>query len=100
MKIESKGICYKCGYIRKYSFMDFFGQHMYLDTIEDDNTDFINVLEENLGYPIKVRSSCIICWKEMEFQEISKIIKLPDILIFTIERYIGETNRISLNQMK
>ena len=29
-------------------------------------------------------------------KDTSKIIKLPDILVFTIERYMGETNRISI----
>ena len=34
--------------------MDFFDQHMYLDTIANNETNFINVLDENLGHPINV----------------------------------------------
>ena len=96
IKTESTGICNVCGEVKKYSFMDFFDQHMYLDTINDSQTDFKNVLKENLGYPIKVKSSCPICKNKLDFKDISKIIKLPEILVFTIERYIGETNRIPI----
>jgi hypothetical protein len=76
--------------------MDFFDQHMYLDTITSHSTDFETVLKENLGYPINVRSSCPYCKNKVRFEDISKIIKLPEILVFTIERYIGETNRIPI----
>ena len=96
MKTESTGICKKCGEVKKYSFMDFFDQHMYLDTITSFSTDFKNVLKENLGYPIKVRSSCPYCKDRIQFEDISKIIKLPEILVFTIERYIGDTNTIPI----
>ena len=96
MKIESTGICDICGKVKKYSFMDFFDQHIYLDTITGDSINFESLLKENLGYSIKVKSSCPKCNNKILFEDISKIIKLPDILVFTIERYIGETNRISI----
>ena len=96
IKIESKGNCNICGEVIKYSFMDFFDQHMYLDTINEPSTDFKTILKENLGYPINVRSLCPICKRKILFEDISKIIKLPKILIFTLERYIGGTNRISI----
>ena len=76
--------------------MDFFDQHIYLDTITEQSTDFESVLRENLGYPINVRSFCPYCKNKIRFEDISKIIKLPEILVFTIERYIGETNRIPI----
>ena len=98
MKIESKGICNKCGEVKKYSFMDFFEQHIYLDTISSQLTDFETVLKENLGYSINVKSSCPKCNNKILFEDISKIIKLPDILVFKIERYIGETNTIPIKQ--
>ena len=96
IKTESTGKCNKCGEVKKYSFMEFFDMHMYLDTITSPSTDFDNVLKENLGYPINVKSSCPHCKSKIIFEDISKIIKLPEILVFTIERYIGETNRISI----
>jgi ubiquitin C-terminal hydrolase len=61
---------------------------MYLDTINDSSTDFKNVLKENLEYPINVRSTCPHCKNKILFEDIYKIIKLPEILVFTIERYI------------
>ena len=96
IKTESTGTCNKCGIVKKYSFMDFFDQHIYLDTITEQSTDFESVLRENLGYPINVRSLCPYCKNKIRFEDISKIIKLPEILVFTIERYIGETNRIPI----
>ena len=96
IKTESTGNCNKCGEFKKYSFMEFFDQHMFLDTIKDSSTDFKNVLKENLGYPINVKSSCPDCKRIITFEDNSKIIKLPEILVFTLERYIGETNRISI----
>ena len=96
IKTESTGKCNKCGEVKKYSFMEFFDQHIYLDTITTSSTDFENVLKENLGYPIQIRSFCPKCKNTMQFKDISKIIKLPEILVFTIERYIGETNSIPI----
>ena len=96
IKTESTGNCKKCGDVTKYSFMEFFDQHMYLDTIKDSSTDFKNVLKENLGYPINIKSSCPKCTDKIDFKDNSKIIKLPEILVFTIERYIGETNTIPI----
>ena len=97
IKIKSTGTCNNCGKVKKYSFMDFFDLHMYLDTITVRKTDFENILRENLGYPINVKSSCPKCNNKIRFEDISKIIKLPDILVFTIERYIGETNRMNID---
>ena len=96
LKTESTGNCNNCGEVKNYSFMDFFDQHMFLDTIKDSSTDFKNVLKENLGYPINVKSSCPYCKRKIIFKDISKIIKLPEILVFTIERYIGGTNEIAI----
>ena len=42
---------------------------------------FSYFLNENLSFPINVRSSCPTCGKKIQFKDILKIIKLPDILI-------------------
>ena len=96
IKIESKGKCNICGEIKKYSFMDFFDQHMYLDIINTPSTEFKTILKENLGYPINVRSFLPSCNRKILFEDVSKIVKLTEILVFTLERYIGGTNTISI----
>lgn len=42
--------------------------------------------------------NCINCGKEIKVKEITKIVKLPEIIIFTIERFIGRINNIKKNK--
>ena len=106
---------------KKYSFMNFFGPYMFLDSNKDSSTNFKNVLIANFDKiivvvgkiwelahilkkkvfnPIYVKSSCPKCKSKITSEDNSKIIKLPEILVFTIEKYIGETNRISIKSNK
>ena len=39
---------------------------------------------------------CPKCYKEINIKEETKIIKLPNILIFTLERYLGPTNNVKI----
>ena len=94
---------------------------MFLDSIKDSSTDFKNVLKANFDKiivvvgkdmrigshskkkvfnPIYVKSSCPKCKSKITSEDNSKIIKLPEILIFTIEKYIGEKNIISIKSNK
>ena len=44
--------------------------------------------------------NCINCGKEIKVKEITKIVKLPEIIIFTIERFIGRINNIKITNEK
>ena len=92
IRTESKGSCDQCKEkISKFSFSNFIDYHIYLDTIQID-TSFKKVLHENLGEPIQVSSYCPNCHNRIILEDTSIIIKCPDILIFTLERYFGPIN--------
>ena len=91
IKIKSTGNCDKCGIIKKNSFMEFFDFHIYLDTTNKE-TEFKKVLKENLGYEIEVKSKCPNCLNNITLNDNSKLIKYPEILIFTLERFMNKRN--------
>ena len=68
---------------------------MYLDDFED-KCKFSDVLRSNLGNYCKLTVDCWRCKEEIEIKEETKIIKLPKILIFTLERYQGEPNKVEI----
>ncbi len=95
-KSHSKGVCPYCtGKIDNYSFNFFIDQIMYLDGFEH-KCKFSKVLKENLGFDSDLTMGCPKCKKEIEVEEKTKIIKLPEILIFTLERYQGSPNRVKI----
>ena len=88
-KSHSEGICPRCkDKIDNYSYNLFIDQIMYLDDLED-KCKFSDVLKSNLGNYCNLTMGCPNpkCKEEIEVQEKTKIIKLPEILIFTLERY-------------
>lgn len=94
IKTESQGLCTnpQCNEkIKKFSFMNFIDQHIYLDSI-NKGASFKKILHENMGESIQVTSYCPKCHSKMIFEDKLKIIKCPDILIFTLERYFKPTN--------
>jgi ubiquitin C-terminal hydrolase len=95
-KSHSKGKCPKCkAKIDNYSFSYFIDQNMYLDEFDSD-CDFSDVLEANIGNFNTLTMDCENCNEEIDIKEETKIIKLPDILIFTLERYQGPTNNVKI----
>ena len=74
---------------------------MYLDDLED-KCKFSDVLKSNLGNYCNLTMGCPNpkCKKEIEVEEKTKIIKLPEILIFTLERYQGSPNRVKIEPDK
>lgn len=94
-KSHSKQTCKKCfKLIDEYSFSYFFDQNMYLDEIKH-SCKFSDVLNKNFEKNI-VTMNCRYCHHEITVDEETKIIKLPEILIFTLERYQGEYNDIEI----
>ena len=89
------GKCKYChNFIEDYSFSYFIDQIIYLD-FELRNYYFSEILDLNLGKN-NISVDCPICLKNIEISEITKLIKLPDVLIFTFERYINGKNNISI----
>jgi ubiquitin C-terminal hydrolase len=96
-KSNSYGKCQKCNKtIFDYSFSYFIDQNMYLDNIPE-SCNFSKVLFENLGNINDLTMNCPGCGKEIEIKEKTKIIKLPEILIFTLERYKDSINYAWIN---
>ena len=96
---HSKGKCPYCKQvIDKYSYNFFIDQIIYLDDLRKDKYNFKDILNENLGIASNLIMDCPNpnCGEEIKVEEETKIIKLPEILIFTLERYQGNPNRVKI----
>ena len=85
-KFFSFGKCLCGEMIIDYSFNYFIDQNLYLDNIPD-NCSFSKLLLLNLGDTINITSNCPKCGAEICLKEETKLIKIPEIFIFTLERY-------------
>jgi ubiquitin C-terminal hydrolase len=95
-KSHSFGNCPKCYHkIDDYSFSYFIDQNIYLDEFYQE-CKFSDVLKANLGNYNTLTMDCPNCNKEIKIKEENKIVKLPKILIFTLERYKGPTNSVRI----
>ena len=89
LKSHLKGECKKCGNIvDNYSFCYFIDQNMYLDSFFKP-CYFDQVIDENLNSKSLIMD-CQKCFEKegVIIEEKTKIVKLPEILIFTLERYL------------
>ena len=96
---HSQGNCPYCNQIiNKYSYNFFIDQIIYLDDLKKDKYKFKDILNGNLGNVSNLIMDCPNkrCGKEIEVEEETKIIKLPEVLIFTIERYQGIHNKVKI----
>ena len=94
-KSHSKSICRYCNEsIEEFSFCYFIDQIMYLDN-NKYICNFSDVLKNNFEKNNLIMN-CPKCSKEININEETKIIKLPEILIFTLERYQGEYNEVEI----
>jgi len=95
LKSHIKGTCKKCGNsIDNYSFCYFIDQNMYLDSIFKP-CYFDQVIKENISNNDAIMD-CQKCDGKVKIEEKTKIAKLPEILIFTLERYLNGTNNIKV----
>ena len=95
LKSHLKGSCTTCGnYIDNYFFCYFIDQNMYLDSIFRP-CYFEDVIKQNLSSS-DITMNCEKCGRSMKINENKKIVKLPEILIFTLERYINGTNNLNI----
>lgn len=94
-KSHSKSICRYCNEsIEEFSFCYIIDQIMYLDN-NKYICNFSDVLKNNFEKNNLIMN-CPKCSKEININEETKIIKLPEILIFTLERYQGEYNEVEI----
>ena len=95
-KFHSFGKCHICNYqIDEFSFSYFLDQLLYLDFIKF-KCSFAKVLDENYGKSNNLVLNCPYCKQETTIKEEAKIIKLPEILMFTLERNQGSTNNVEI----
>ena len=95
-KSHTYGQCTTChNVINNYSFSYSIDQIIYLDNIFQ-RSNFKEVIKENLCSDNKVEMECLNCKTMMEVEEETKIVKLPEILIFTLERFLGGTNKVEI----
>ena len=95
-KSFSTGRCKNCKKtIDNYSFSYFIDLNLYLDEI-DYKCDFSDVLNSNIGGANNLSMDCPYCGYDLNLKEYTKFIKLPDVLIFTLERYQGVTNNVEI----
>ena len=88
LKVEINCNCNICNkQINNYSFSNFVDQILYLDSFST-KCKFSDVLKKNIGQPNKVTMNCSKCKEKIYSKSISKFIKIPDIFIFTLERYL------------
>jgi len=88
MKIHVNGICSNCNKeINDYSFSSFVDQILYLDSFST-KCRFSDVLRKNISKGNKASMKCQNCKEKIQVESDSKFIKLPEIFIFTLERYL------------
>ena len=88
LKIHISGICPNCGTkINDYSFSHFVDQILYLDSFSS-KCKFSEVLEKNIGKQNKVTMKCSNCNEKIQCKSVSKFVKIPEIFIFTLERFL------------
>lgn len=95
-KYHSYGICKYCHEKNEeFSFSYNIDQIIYLENIQK-KCNFSKVLFENLGKLSNLTMNCKKCNQEIIIKEETKYIKLPDILIFTFERYKEIINNVEI----
>ena len=95
LKIHIKGICTNCQTeINNYSFSSFVDQIIYLNSFKT-KSKFSDVLRNNIGKQNNVTMKCPKCKEKMKSKSISKFVKLPEIFIFTLERFL-ERNTVPI----
>ena len=98
IKSYSEGKCKYCSEkILNFSFSYSLDLNIYLDEFcKTRSYYFSKVLYSNIGCANNLIMDCPKCKRQNNLKQISKFIKLPDILIFTLERYQGKTNKVEI----
>ena len=92
--LKNCDLCQKKLYNIEFSY--FIDQNIYLDEFKSNTKyKFKDILMKNFE-KAEIKINCPYCNKENIVSEETKIIKLPEILIFTLERYQGEYNDVQI----
>ena len=95
-KNYSKERCNICGFlIEEYSYYYFIDQNIYLDGIYS-KCNFSDILKKNFGQNNNLTMNCPRCKNEIIIKENSKFIKLPEVFIFTLERFQAGNNNVEI----
>ena len=95
-KSHSYGICKFCHQENEdFSFTYFIDQILYLDNIPK-KCNFSEVLINNIGKLNNLTMNCKKCQREIIIKDDTKYIKIPDIFIFTLERYKENMNNVEI----
>ena len=95
LKSHTYGVCKCKNVFDKNTFCYFIDQNMYLDNIYQ-KCYFKKVIEENLPPNNEIEMECEKCKKMMKLTEETKLVKLPEILVFTLERFLGGVNKVEI----
>ena len=88
LKIHINGICSNCNTeVNNYSFSNFVDQILYLDSFST-KCRLSDVLTKNFGNENKATMNCPKCKAKINCKSISKFVKIPEIFIFTLERFL------------
>jgi len=88
LKIHIEGKCTNCETeIDNYSFSSFVDQIIYLNSFKI-KSKFSDVLRKNIGNQNSAIMKCPKCKEKIKSKSISKFVKLPEIFIFTLERFL------------
>ena len=94
-KSHSQGKCKFCNnFIEDFSYSYFIDQNIYLDNIQE-KSKFSEILYKNIKSN-NLTMNCKYCNKEITINEEIRYIKLPEILIFTLERYQEKINNVEI----
>ena len=101
-KFHSYGKCLKCCHqIDEYTFNFFIDLTLYLNSFSNKRRcNFSEVLDSNIGKSNNITMECPKCHNDIYLIEITKIVKIPDILIFTFERFIDAHNNVWIEPKK
>ena len=87
IKMKTYGVCRKCQKrINEFSFNYFVDLVIYLNDF-NSKSKFSDILKKNIGESCISSMECPNCKEEINTKSKSSIIKLPEIFIFTIERF-------------
>ena len=88
LKIYIEGKCTNCETeINNYSFSSFVDQILYLNSFKT-KSKFSDVLRKNIGTQNNAVMKCSKCKEKIKSKSVSKFVKLPEIFIFTLERFL------------
>ncbi len=95
-KSYSQGTCIHCLNTIKHISYDFFIDiNIYLDSI-NGKQNFSDILKSNFGILDDLTIECKNCHRENVLKSKTCFIKIPDILIFTLERNVGKANNVEI----